>query len=644
MAFRSMPPETIIIGIDLGLTHTGVTFSTIDMEAPLDVDRWPGHKEVAKKVPTKLWYRAGCKKPLSWGFDEPDELHPGMDVVDCFKLYLDPDFQLGSSKNNAEVFWTSEDVRTWFIDFLTALRQHIIQHIRDREQLAHQVVGDWKLHPVVYIFSFPTTWQNSKVVAAFSEIVMDSGFGGCEAHSVEIKLSEAAAAAVYSAKNFKNQRAVQHPKGRRQLVMVNEESVRDGDVILICDSGGGTTDVSVLKVLSKQTSETRGQVEEVLELQQLDFVNGRPIGSVRIDQAFQREIEDRLTKIDYKSNDNNLWSPKSAARHLTKGDFQVIKQNYGYQIESALDEKPIRVRGLPKSYHNPEAGFKNGRIILTNSDIRRLFEEQIQRIFRMIDEQLERIEELTPPEEVTHFVLSGGLGSSPYVQDRFKIQYGYGKAAKRILISEEPYGHSVVSTRRCLFSYGMLFHNKVGGSKTSPRQNERVEKSPNDGKLYFVNRIQWFIKRDQPIHQRQYISGSNRIFKATTLGISWKDFIVMSKSPATRLPQTIDEGDALVICEIESSVDKELLQQHRQPIVKTPKWFVREPKFYKIQYEVCLCVGSSSLTFEVRLGDRVIGKSDEIGVTWQYTSMDEPGEQGNQAEWPVDWSNYGPCK
>ncbi|OAX77081.1 hypothetical protein ACJ72_08624, partial [Emergomyces africanus] len=273
MVFRNMPPETIIIGIDLGLTHTGVAFSTIDMDTPLDVDRWPGNDEIAKKVPTKLWYRAGCKRPVSWGFDQPAELHRGMDVIDCFKLYLDPDFQLGSTKNCPEMFWTDEDVQIWFIDFLTALRQHIIDHIRSTKQLAQLVVGDWRLHPVEYIFSFPTTWQNSMVVDAFRRIVMSSGFGNCDAHSVEIKMSEAAAAAVYSAKTFKNQREVQSPKGRRQLALGNEERIRDGNVILICDAGGGTTDVAVLKVLETQKFEIRGQVEEVLQLGQLDFVN-----------------------------------------------------------------------------------------------------------------------------------------------------------------------------------------------------------------------------------------------------------------------------------------------------------------------------------------------------------------------------------
>ncbi|QSS60708.1 hypothetical protein I7I51_05509 [Histoplasma capsulatum] len=364
------------------------------METPISVNRWPGTTEIANKVPTKLWYQAGCRKPISWGFDEPDELHPGMDVVDCFKLYLDPDFNFA---NNAEMFWTHEDVQT----------------------------------------CFPTTWQNPKVVDAFCGIVRSSGFGDCEAHSVEIKLNEAAAAAAYSAKTFRHQRAVQYREGSRELPPRKEKPLEAGSVILICDAGGGTTDVAVLKVSSIEKYTVRGQREDVLQLEQLDYVSGKPFGSVQIDQAFQREVESRLETIRYES-DGRSWSPKSAARKLTKGDFQVFKLNYGCRVMTALRRHALRIPGLPISYNSPEAGIEDGRIVLEEDDLQRLFDDQIRQIFGLIDEQLRRVGDITPPVKVTHMILSGGLGSSRYVQDWFITKYGYGREAKGILISNEP--------------------------------------------------------------------------------------------------------------------------------------------------------------------------------------------------------------
>ncbi|PGH18554.1 hypothetical protein AJ79_00333 [Helicocarpus griseus UAMH5409] len=663
MASRKIPPETIIIGIDLGLTYTGVTFSTTDMLFPLDVDRWPGTKAVEKKVPTKLCYRAGCKKPVSWGFEccEPDELDRGMDVIDCFKLYLDPDFHFGSDDRNSElVFWSNEDVQTWFIDFLAAVREYIVGYIRREEGCSHYIVGDWKLHPVEYIFSFPTTWQNSKVIEEFSKIVANAGFGDCEAHSVEIKMSEAAAAAVYSARNFKNQRSIQNLKGRKQLTNGSDgERIQQGDTILICDAGGGTTDVAVLKVLStKLFNICEGRVEEMLELEQIDFVNGTPIGSVRIDQAFQSLVENRLKHIDFESGDTR-WSPMYAARDLTKGNFQAIKKSFGNQLESALDKIALRVPGL-KGYHAPEAGFENGRIVFKDDDIRKLFDNQIRHIFSMVDEQFARIRDFSLTEKVTHLVLSGGLGSSRYVQDCFREAYGHGKSMKRILISEEPqlavcrglvidrihrlrYGQSLISTRRSCRSYGIVFNKKVKGSKSPTHRNEDVQISPYDGKAYVVNHIEWLVRQGQLIHQREYISEKfNRVFDPKSSEISWKDFIAMSQSPATRLPRTTNQGDARVICEIESRVDRGMLGQHTKP-VKRQKWWgsTRKPESQEIQYEVRLFIGFSHLKFKVFFENQVIGESEEIAVQWQYTSIDEPLCQDTEVEWPVDWTNGG---
>ena len=85
-----------------------------------------------------------------------------------------------------------------------------------------------------------------------------------------------------------------------------------------------------------------------------------------------------------------------------------------------------------------------------------MFDTQIQRIFEMINEQLEKLRDIQPQGQVvctsqisllsrcrltvsyqTHFVISGGLGSSQYVQDRIQEEYGLGRGPQ-ILISDEP--------------------------------------------------------------------------------------------------------------------------------------------------------------------------------------------------------------
>src|SRR4030095_8877687 len=130
--------------------------------------KWPNDPDkVSYKVPTKVGYRAGRKR-YTWGFEcpEPEYIVHGMDVIECFKLYLDPGFLKDSPRpnhgivswNDEDVFWNDEDVQMWFTHFLTALRKHIIKYITTA--FPEFGLRDWESNTVEYIFSIPTIWYN----------------------------------------------------------------------------------------------------------------------------------------------------------------------------------------------------------------------------------------------------------------------------------------------------------------------------------------------------------------------------------------------------------------------------------------------------------------------------------------------------
>lgn len=217
----------------------GVAFSTIDKEVPAIITDWPGSKDkVAWKVPTRVGYRAGCKRYTSWGFECPVRrpLEYGMDVIDCFKLYLDPTFLKDSPKSKRDKYWMDEDVQMWFKDFLTALHQHVIEYLNNK--LQERGLGDMNSNRVKYIFSFPTIWKNTNIVKIFKDLVTKAGFGNSEHHSVTIRMTEAEAAAVYAARPVHN-RAGSMESASEYSVEVSP--LQQGDTLLICDSGGGTT-------------------------------------------------------------------------------------------------------------------------------------------------------------------------------------------------------------------------------------------------------------------------------------------------------------------------------------------------------------------------------------------------------------------
>src|SRR5262249_15790077 len=121
-----------------------------------------------------------------------------------------------------------EEAIRYFEDFMRGIYTHIQEHFT-------ATVSDWPTRKVEYLFSIPTTWKNPGLTDELKRWLKNPGFGTQSQHKVEIAQTEAEAAAVYAAK--------QHFKV--------------DDVVLVCDAGGGTTDINILKVTARNWNGTK---------------------------------------------------------------------------------------------------------------------------------------------------------------------------------------------------------------------------------------------------------------------------------------------------------------------------------------------------------------------------------------------------
>jgi len=143
--------------------------------------------------------------------------------MDLFKLYLDPNFNDRYPDRPSR-----EDAIRYFVDFMSCVYNHI-------QERFNSTVMDWPTRKVEYLFSIPTTWKNPGLTAELKTWLQQAGFGTESQHKVEIAQTEAEAAAVYAAKQY----------------------FRVNDVVLVCDAGGGTTDINILKVTARSWTGTR---------------------------------------------------------------------------------------------------------------------------------------------------------------------------------------------------------------------------------------------------------------------------------------------------------------------------------------------------------------------------------------------------
>jgi molecular chaperone DnaK (HSP70) len=285
---------------------------------------------------------------------------------------------------------------------------------------------------------------------------------------------------------------------------------KENEVLLVCDVGGGTTDLSVFRVKN-----THGGS---LNLEQIDVVFGATIGAAQLDALFEKASMERLQHAnELRSMDIGDLSHAAWEMRISK-EYQNAKCDYGSEESFAdTDTFAVRVPGLEKSYVNDEYGIRDGDMQFQREDLKAFFDIQISKLFDMIDKQLARLAQIHPDEQVAHLVLSGGLGNSAYVQTCLHNRYALANTSHsnasgmQIRVAPDPQlvvckgnvadrvqklrsGQSVLGWRCCRASYGVIC--KVLHNPENPQHfGLRTERDALDGKLYVMDCIDWFIKQ-----------------------------------------------------------------------------------------------------------------------------------------------------
>jgi hypothetical protein len=319
------------------LTLSGT--SNADSEILKSISDWPGLLDNHEtKVPTKLTY--GRDNVVSkWGFlcDNDDDESEAEEVFENFKIFLDQDSIDAARKNGVrDIPATVEEARHLITDYLRQVYGQIKRSIEGS-------TGSWKDKRVEFVFSLPTTWQALSIMTDFENAIRTAGFGqeNTDKHTAKLELTEAEAAAVY---------VVANPA----VKFVN------GEVILVCDAGGGTTDLGLLEVVDANP--------RLPCLKQVAAVKGVGIGSTIIDRAFQHLVQRRLNN----NPDVQSTLPRNIALKLARSNaFRAVKHNFGTGLDQpeyrfALDRLGLRTN-INQDFNHPGLRVERGRMIFSKS-------------------------------------------------------------------------------------------------------------------------------------------------------------------------------------------------------------------------------------------------------------------------------------
>ncbi|KAM5388500.1 hypothetical protein ACJA88_000364 [Fusarium oxysporum] len=360
----------IIVGVDFGTTYSGVAWAeNRNPSRRTCITQWPvssANKEgqSSDKVPTRIRYN-GDK--IEWGFSVPVNA-PQHEVVDWFKLDLDPSTQAVGYNPSTEGARSGRNVDELVTDFISQLVDHLMYTLR--EKLGSGLVDST---PLQFVITVPTIW--SDLAKEKTKKACEQAMISVSEHHVHL-VSEPEAAAIYA------------------LHDLDMNGLDAGDTIVVVDAGGGTVDLISYTILS---------TKPILEVQEAAPGSGALCGSTFLNMRFSKFLQSKLGK-------EEGFDDEIMAEALDVFENKVKRQ-------FALNVEPDETYNIPVAglANNKSLGISRGRFALKASDVNKIFEPVVLEVIRLVKDQI-----TASNVPVQAILLVGGFGSSNYLKERLR--------------------------------------------------------------------------------------------------------------------------------------------------------------------------------------------------------------------------------
>ncbi|KAF9135841.1 hypothetical protein BGW39_011430 [Mortierella sp. 14UC] len=362
----------IVVGIDFGNTFTGVSYAHQGDGEMIDVVKWPRHLNAYAKVPTVSLYKTNENKGLvDWGSSalasykrsKADRI-----LIRDYKLLLFDQNARGRLDNGLHL----TDVLT---QYLQSIHRHLMEEVNKSQVLAAESV------PIHYCITVPQAWTlptRELILRCYVEagIILQT-----PAPNMTV-ITEAEAAATYCRENCEE-----------------FDSLKDGEIFMICDAGGLTTNVTVFRV-----DDALG----VRQFVRMSSSHAENCGSVMLDRKFRELILTKLAGLDIDAKPQR----QKAFETLLEGFGEIKSQ---FDVNSSDEVKHLSVpMGLDVKELQPvPAWLEDEYMALTGQELCSV----------VFDPEVEKVLELIEKESKNHPVCAGifmvgGFGANKYLLDK----------------------------------------------------------------------------------------------------------------------------------------------------------------------------------------------------------------------------------
>ncbi|KAM3494059.1 hypothetical protein MY3957_002655 [Beauveria namnaoensis] len=572
--------KRLVVAIDFGTTYSGIAYCFPDL--PPDgkltaIRKWPGTHVQAAKVPTIVKYDKNDWGKYEWG----TLLKSAEDHIVGIKLLLDPSQKLpwhvpptdlDATMKLLPPFKTPKNVAT---DFMRSLKAHGMSQIATN--LAQDALD---LFQVEYVMSVPAVWSDAAKNATL-EAAKAAGI------SPVTLIKEPEAAALYSI---------------RQL----DAFLTPGDVIVICDAGGGTVDLISYEI---------EKVSPSLELREIVPGTGDTVGSIALNRRFKAVLEALIP--------SDRWQKFKDSRAMVKASQQFENE---IKLEFSGDLNEEFYVDLPGADLEdiPEKGLMGNEWKMTGRDVKAIFDPVIADILHLIQHQVQAVQR--EGKAVRAIFLVGGFGSSEYlrkeverVHEGIKVAQpddAWAAIAKGAALSKMP-DNAVVTSVSAVRHYGVecgAMYDKVI-DKGQPSYYGRFTGERMAHRMSWHITIGDNIKRNDKIrlgfyrHLPENFTANDAVFKSTLYDC------VDENAPIHRSKSRNVKVNCVVYADVSKvplSKFSKRTRKHSQALVSKQAGFPSETDdhgetYWEVTYDLVICFDSAVMKFSMELDGETLG-------------------------------------